>query len=208
MNNKARGLLIFGFGGHARSVADIAIASGVSDFCFVDANAREGESFLGFPVIKKWEGDLPEGWQAFAATGDGVRRQQYCEQIKALGWPLATLIAPTATVGVGSTIGEGGLIAHQGHVGPMATLGAGCIVNTCAVIEHECSIGDFTHVSVNATVAGRCHVGRNAMVGAGAVVIDGISIADDVIVGAGAAVVRNIDEPGVYVGVPARRLNN
>lgn len=202
------GLLVFGFGGHARSVADIALAAGVADFCFVDNNAREGESFLGYPVAKQWNGDLPEGWQAFSAAGDSLRRQQQCEHIKSLGWPLATLIAPSAIIGVGSKIAEGALIAHQAHVGPMATVSVGCIVNTCAVVEHECSIGEFSHVSVNATIAGRSKVGRFVMIGAGATIIDGIEIADNVTVGAGSVVHRSLCQAGVYVGVPVRRVND
>lgn len=206
MSARAYGLLVFGFGGHARSVGDIALATGIGQLCFVDANAKEGESFLRFPVLKEWNQELPTGWQAFSAIGDALRRQQYCERIGAQGWPLATLIAPTATIGAGVEIGQGSLIAHHSHLGPMVTVGGGCIINTAAVVEHECLIGDFTHVSVNAAVAGRCVVGRNVMIGAGAVVKDGVEITDNVIVGAGAVVCRNIEQPGVYVGVPARCL--
>lgn len=205
--SNTRGLLVFGFGGHARSVADVAVASGVSKFCFVDANAKVGESFLGFPVVKQWEDDLPPGWQAFSAAGDNGRRQEQCEYVKVQGWPLATLIAPSATLGVGSEVGAGCLVAHQAHVGPMATLGVGCIINTGAVVEHECSIGDFTHISVNATIAGRSRVGRLAMVGAGATVIDGVSVGDHITIGAGAVVHRSLSEPGTYVGIPIRQIN-
>jgi UDP-N-acetylbacillosamine N-acetyltransferase len=206
--NPTRGLLVFGFGGHARSVADVALAAGVSDLCFVDTNAQEGESLLGFPVIKQWDGELPEGWQAFSAAGDNLLRQQHCEHFKALGWPLATLIAPSATIGVGSAIEAGCLVAQQAHIGPMAKLGAGCIVNTCAVVEHECAIGEFTHVSVNATIAGRSKIGRFTMVGAGATIIDGIELADHVTIGAGAVVIRSLFQPGVYVGIPARKTDS
>ena len=57
-----------------------------------------------------------------------------------------------------------------------------------------------------AVVAGRARIGRNVFVGAGAVVIDSISVCDDVVIGAGAVVTSSIDEAGVYVGVPARRM--
>jgi UDP-N-acetylbacillosamine N-acetyltransferase len=42
--------------------------------------------------------------------------------------------------------------------------------------------------------------------GAGAVVIDSISVASNVFIGAGGVVVTAIDSPGVYVGVPVRRI--
>jgi acetyltransferase-like isoleucine patch superfamily enzyme len=46
------------------------------------------------------------------------------------------------------------------------------------------------------------------MLGAGAVVIDGVFVTSDVIIGAGGVVVGEIVDPGVYVGVPVRRLNS
>jgi UDP-N-acetylbacillosamine N-acetyltransferase len=204
--NDIRGLLIFGFGGHARSVADIALACGIKNMCFIDANANDGECFLDFPVVKQWTKDLPLGWQVFSASGDNIGRRQHFEYFNSMNWPLATLIAPSAIIGIGSEIEGGCLIAHQAHVGPMATISIGCIINTCAVIEHECRIGEFTHVSVNATVAGRSKIGRFSMIGAGATVIDAIEIADNVVIGAGAVVPNSIFEPGVFVGVPVRRV--
>lgn len=199
-----RGLVVFGFGGHARSVADVAISMGIGDFLFVDAHARAGESFLGFPVKTHWAGGVPTGWAAISASGDGGTRERHHEEIRAHGFALATVVAPTATLGVGSRIGEGAFVGHSAHVGPMASVGEGCIINTGAIVEHECSIGDFTHVSVNATVAGRSVVGRHCMVGASATVIDSLAICDWVVIGAAAVVIHAIDRPGVYLGVPAR----
>lgn len=206
--NTVRGLVIFGFGGHARSVADIALATGVSELRFIDDNALDGERFFNFPVLKQWDGVLPEGWMAFPAAGDNKRRQKQYEHITALGWPIATLVAPSSTIGVGCIIGHGCLIAHHAHVGPMAKVGIGCIVNTSAVIEHECTVGDFAHVSVNSTIAGRSKVGDYSMVGAGATIIDGVEVGSNVTIGAGAVVRLSIGQSGVYVGVPARRIAN
>ncbi|HEY8024164.1 MAG TPA: NeuD/PglB/VioB family sugar acetyltransferase [Burkholderiaceae bacterium] len=202
-----KGLLILGFGGHARVVADIAIATGIIEFCFVDPNARAGENFLGHPVLAAWNATLPEGWQAFSAAGDNILRQDHCELIKSRSWPLASLLASSATIGAGAMIMEGCLVGQHAHVGPMASIGTGCIINTGAIVEHESSVGEFSHISVHSTVAGRSRVGRFAIIGAGATVIDGIEIGDSVIVGAGAVVHRSITAPGTYVGVPVRRLD-
>lgn len=199
-----RGLLILGFGGHARVVADIAMSLGVAEFCFVDAAAREGENFLGHPVVAEYGRALPPQWQAFAASGDAQRRQSQCEEIAASGWPLATLIAPTATIGAGAQIGPGSLVAQHAHIGPMAQIGESCIVNTGAVVEHESVVGAFSHISVHATVAGRSRVGSGTMIGAGATVIDGIAVGGGITVGAGGVVNRPLEEAGVYVGVPVR----
>lgn len=201
------GIAILGFGGHARSVADVALELGVRHLCFVDENVRSEEQFAGFAAVKDLECPLPDGWAVFPALGDSAKRQRKVESVLQDGLPLATLIAKSAYIGCEATVEKGVFVGNNASVGPAVKLGIGCIINTSAVMDHESVVGDYTHVSVNATVAGRCRIGRNVMIGAGAVIIDGIRIADGVIVGAGAVVVRDIDKPGVYVGVPAKRLN-
>lgn len=202
----AKGLLILGFGGHARSVADVALASGLEQLCFIDDSAIPGERFGDFVVQRDWPDTLCEGWTVIVASGDDLCRERFGAQVRERGWPLATLIAPSATLGVGAQVGPGSFVGRQAHIGPMASVGAGCIINTGAVIEHESVVGDYTHVSVRATIAGRSHIGSHCYIGAGATVIDGVGVADGTVVGAGACVHRTLAVRGTYVGVPARLL--
>lgn len=204
MKPDAAGLLIYGFGGHARSVADVALAAGVGNLIFVDSAARNGEAFLDFAVKREFQEPLPAGWQCFAAAGDNRKRQLQVDFIVARGWPLATIVAPTSTVGAGAAIAEGCFLAHHSHVGPLATVGRGCILNTGCIVEHDCHVGDFTHVSVNSTVAGACTIGSFVFLGAGSVVKDGCSVPDETICGAGTVVTRSLAASGTYVGAPAR----
>jgi len=201
------GLIVLGAGGHARSVFDVAVSLGIDAICFVDINAQPGERIGTFPVVKSWDEDIPRGWFVIPAAGDNLKRKAQFEWAVHKAWPLATLVAPTATIGYGSVVGPGAFVAQHSHIGPMASVGKGCIVNTGASIEHECVIGAFTHVSVNAVVAGRSHVGELCFLGANSTVVDGISIVSNVVVGAGGCVPRSIDEPGTYVGVPARLIS-
>jgi UDP-N-acetylbacillosamine N-acetyltransferase len=199
------GLVILGFGGHARSVADVALAGGIESLLFVDPNAKPGETLAGFPVSSRLDGPIPEGWLVFPAAGDNALR---AGQIAAVADDtlLHTLVSPRAYVGLSTRIGRGTLVAHHAHLGPMSIVGTGCIINTAAIVEHESVVGDYCHISVNATIAGRCRIGNRGFVGAGATVIDGIDIGDDITIGAGSVVVHSLREPGVYVGNPARKL--
>lgn len=202
--SSSRGLYILGFGGHARSVADVAISAGWNDFVFVDCNARPGEQFHSFEVLSSFPTLVNPEWRVFPAAGDNRRRR---EQLSGAKTDLATVISPKATVGLGAVVGRATLVCHGVHIGPDARVGCGVILNTHSVIEHEVEIGDFSHISVNATIAGRTQVGANVMVGAGAILIDSVKVCDDVIVGAGAVVTSDITEPGTYVGIPARRID-
>lgn len=204
---KGESLVMFGFGGHARSVADVALAAGCKALLFIDENARDGETFLGHPVVRDLRGEFPEGWHCFAASGDNHTRAQQIASILEAGWPLATLIAPTATIGAGATIGRGSFIGHHAHLGPLSQVGSGAIINTGAIVEHDCVIGDFVHVSVNATAAGRSRLGDFVFLGAGATVIDGVSVGKEITVGAGSVVIGHLEIAGTYVGTPVRRLD-
>lgn len=200
------GLLILGFGGHARSVADLALSLGVKTLCFIDENAREGEEFCSFPVKKTLDFNLGADWAAFPASGDNHKRAEQLQWLQSHMIPIATLVSTRASIGIGSVISTGSFVGHQAHIGPMAKIGTGCIINTGAIVEHECVIEDFCHVSVGTTIAGRSSVGLRGFIGAGATVIDSVRIVDDVTVGAGGCVTRHLDESGVYVGVPVRKV--
>lgn len=199
-----RGLIVLGFGGHARSVGDVAIACGVPHLLFYDANCHPGENFRGHPTTRELPTDNTDRWHAFPAAGNNAERQRQMEAFA--NFEFISLIAPTAYISADAMIGVGSLIAHHVHVGPLASIGRGCIINTGAIVDHESSIGDFSHVSVNATVAGRCGVGQRVFLCAGSVLIDRVSVADDVTVGAGATVIADLSEAGIYVGTPARRI--
>ncbi len=205
--NKTNGLIILGFGGHARSVADVALSIGFNSLLFIDENAKEGETFLGFKVLRDFPFNIPDNWLFMPAAGDNKRRQKQLELIRSAQKPIATIVSKSATIGVGAKLSAGCFVAHHAHIGTMASVGDGCIVNTGAIVEHECVVGDFTHLSINSTLAGRSSLGNLVLLGAGAIVIDGISITDQVTIGAGGVVVKSLYRPGIYVGVPVK-LNN
>ena len=50
--------------------------------------------------------------------------------------------------------------------------------------------------------------GDNVVIGAGSVVVGPIDICDNVIIGAMSLVNKSISEPGIYVGVPVRRVKD
>jgi sugar O-acyltransferase (sialic acid O-acetyltransferase NeuD family) len=196
-----------GCGGHARSVAAVALSAGFDHLIFVDENAKPGESVLGFSVQTQLP-DPANGWLYIPCAGDNQRRQVDLRRLIADGFPVGTVLSPRATIDRGASLGPGCFVGHHAHIGPLAMVGAGCILNTGAIIEHDCFLGECSHVSVHACVAGSARLGDRVFLGAGAVVINGVSVASDVTIGAGGVVIAAIEVPGVYVGVPARRKTN
>ncbi len=69
-------------------------------------------------------------------------------------------------------------------------------------------IGNDVSVGHNAVIHGAT-VGNNVLVGMGAILLDGAVIPDGTIIAAGSVVLSNqVLEPGVYAGVPARKVKD
>lgn len=67
-------------------------------------------------------------------------------------------------------------------------------------------VGDDVSVGHNAIIHG-AKVGNNVLVGMGAILMDNAVIPDNTIIAAGAVVLSNeVLEPGIYAGVPAKKV--
>lgn len=199
-------IVIYGCGGHARSILGILKISIASDqLLCVDENAKQNEKILGICLQKKYRQQKEDFFMV--ALGDNEQRRKMCRQLQEAGIDIYnsayTVCADSAEISENVTIGEGCFIGHNTYLGPESSVGKYSIINTGSVIEHETVIGDYTHIAPGATICGRCEIGNDVFVGAGSTIIDKIRICDSVVIGAGAVVVKDITESGCYVGCPA-----
>jgi len=203
MSSAKERVIIWGCGGHSRSVVDVLLASRPSvELVFVDENAKDGELLYGFPVLREYQLDNEP---FFLAIGDNQSRKQHLEQCNDTD-RLISIISPNAHLGHRSMVAAGCFVGNFCHIGPEARIGTNTVLNNAAIIEHEVRIGEHCHIGPNATISGRCKIGDLVFVGVGTTVIDYISICSNVVIGAGSTVVTDIIEPGTYVGTPARRI--
>lgn len=200
-------LVIVGAGGHGRVVADAALAQGgwqrvvATD---IDAAKCSGELLAGVALLPYEGAGRLDGAVFHAAIGSARAREK--ESAAAGESRLACVVHPRAAVSPFAQLRPGAFVAAQAVVAPHARVGLCTIVNHGAVIDHDCQVGDFTHVAPQSALGGGVRIGARVLVGAGVRVLPGLSVCDDVVVGAGAVVIASITEPGVYVGVPARRV--
>jgi len=202
-------IVLVGGGGHCASCIDVIGSAGLEIAGVLDP--RQGAA----PAGTVWLGDdrwmdTPEAAQSqFLVSVGQMRldnaRQQLFEALIRRGLALATVSSPAATLGRGAALGRGTIVMHKAVVNAGARVGDNCIVNTAAVIEHGCIVGDHCHVATGAILNGDVRVGSGVMIGSGAIVLQGISICSGAMVGAGAVVTSNIDQPGTWTGIPARR---
>jgi len=198
MNNKK--LIILGCGGHARSVLDVVLYNNSkwNDVILVDENANNGETMLGFPIIKAYDVNEED---VFVAIGNNDKRSTL--SVKYYN-NLVSIISDRAYIGHSTNIGKGVFIAHNAHVGVLSQVNDFSLINTSASVDHDCYIGKSCFIAPNATLCGKVHLGENVFIGAGATIIDSVRICDNVTIGAGAIIIKNIEKPGIYVGNPVK----
>jgi sugar O-acyltransferase (sialic acid O-acetyltransferase NeuD family) len=204
-------ILVFGAGGHAKVVAEIARALGRDVIAFLeDGEAREGDPYFGSVIVS---------WRRFAADsarwgmlpialaiGDNAARARALERLHELPRPVATLIHLSAVISPTAVIGEGTVVMPNAVVNADAMLGLGVIVNTGAVVEHDVQLGDFVHLSPNVALGGGVRVGARSHLGLGAMALPRVRIGVNVRVGAGAVVLSDVPDGATVVGVPARPI--
>jgi len=197
--------VIYGCGGHGRSAAALAERAGYSSIVFVDDAAAGDERIMGFPVLTS-DGDHLLAADCLVAFGENEKRLWRSRELVAARRRLVTVTALSAVVSRHAVLEAGCFIGEFSYVGPRARIGAATIVNTGAIVEHDCVIGAGCHIAVGATIAGSCRLADEVTVWSGATLRNRVALGPGVIVGAGAVVCEDLDTPGTYIGVPARRV--
>ncbi len=201
-------MVVLGAGGHARVVLDILNSCSKADQNRTEilddhlpAGTEIGNYIVAGPIAQCKSYRPETGF--IIAIGDNQTRKRIAQT-----YPLnyVTLIHSSAVIGSNVEIGEGTVIMAGAVINSGCRIGKHCIVNTGATVDHDCVIHDFVHISPGAHLGGTVEVGTESWIGIGACVRNNLTVCKNSIIGAGAAVVDNIMEPGVYVGVPACRM--
>lgn len=205
---RKKGILIFGCGGHGRSIADVLFAGNPrGELAFVDPAAGEDETIMGCRTFRHMP--AAGSYSCIIGVGDNRKRQELFLMARDHSrLEVISVLSKLSYVGKFTHIGEGCFAGNYCHIGPEAKVGNNTILNTACVVDHGVVIGEHCHIGPNATISGWSTIGDFVFVGVGATVIDRVSICSHVVIGAGSTVVRNIDEPGVYAGSPVRRLRS
>ncbi len=196
-------LTIIGASGQGKVIADIARRCGYDELEFVDLDPSI-HTCAGYPVIVCTEERVPMENDICVAIGNAARRRRVTEMNAGKNFPV--LVHPNAVIAEDVSLGEGTVVAAGAVVNPCTKIGKSVILNTCSSVDHDCLIHDYVHIAVGAHVCGNVEIGAGTWIGAGSTVSNNVTICGGCMIGAGAVVIRDIDEPGTYVGVPARRV--
>lgn len=173
---------------------------------FVENRDRErcSEELEGLPI--HWIDDvaaLGATHRAVCALGT-TKRSLFTDQATALGFRFATIVHPTARISRACTVGEGSVISAGAIVATHTVIGAHVLVNRGALIGHHTVIRDHCSIMPGANIAGSCTIGAGSYVGMGAIVIDHLSVGAGCVIAAGAVVTKDLPAGVQVMGVPAR----
>ena len=199
-------IVIFGAGGHTRTLIPLVRSEGYDILAIYDDSFKNGvdEKIDGISVIGKID-DFKKEAKIILSYGEGEKRNMLINKFP--DYILNdNLIHPSAIIENSAKIEGLNQIFALVVINAQTIIGKNNIINTGAIIEHEVKIGGNNHISVGSVLAGMVEIGDYCFIGAGAVIIDKVKITDKVIIGANAVVIKNINEPGTYVGNPARKI--
>lgn len=206
MKNK---LLIIGASGHGKVVADIALTMGKwQNVHFLDDD-KSIKSSMGLEVIGTSDDVFThiDEYEIFVGIGNNATRQKIHEMLETFGASIPVLIHPNAVIGSQVDIENGTVVMAGAIVNCCTKIGKGCIINTGSTIDHDNYIEDYVHISPAVHIAGTVKVGQGSWLGIGSIVSNNINITNGCIVGAGSVVVKDITNPGIYVGTPAKKVD-
>lgn len=115
-----------------------------------------------------------------------------------------SFIGPFVEIQKGVVIGSRCKIQSHAFVCELVTIGDDCFISHGAMFINDT-------FSVGGPAGGRKElwrstvIGNRVSIGTNATILP-VTICDDVVIGAGTVVTRNIEEPGVYAGNPARKI--
>lgn len=191
-------IVLVGFGGHGKSVADTILRQGKYKLVgFTDMSFKT--SYMGCPylgtdeVLKKlFSQGVSNAFIGIGYMGSGKIRDRLYDMVLKIGYKVPCVVDPSAIVSGSATLGNGSFVGKNSVINAEADIGEMCIINTGAIVEHECHIGSFSHISVGAALCGNVNVGSHALIGAGTTIIQGCYVGDDVLIGAGSIVLSDV----------------
>ena len=198
---------IVGAGGFAREVKYQALKSGiyVSDF-FVEPQYLPEQQKQPWGIVRPLSEIDPDVHVLIIAIGDPIVRERVIEKLPR-GVKFWTFISKDAVLlDDNIEIGEGSIICAGCVLTTNIKIGNHTHINLNTTIGHDVEIGNFVTISPNVSVSGNVSISDYVEIGSNASIREKTSICSNVIIGLNSGVVKNIIEPGVYVGLPTKKI--
>ena len=159
---------------------------------------------MGVPVIKESE-FIVDDYSVVVAIGDPIKRKKVVESLPPKT-NFITIIHPTAIISDWVKIGKGSIITAGTILTCNINIGKHAQINLQTTIGHDCSIGNYFTTAPNVNISGDCEFGECVYFGTNSAIRQGIKICNNVTIGMGGIVVKDINDEGVYIGNPVKKM--
>lgn len=212
----SKNLLLFGGGGHSKSVIDSLLSLNQYDrIGILDLGEKIGSEILGIKIIGSDDDYLKmyeQGFRyAFITIGSMEKtslRIEINKMIEDVGFIIPNIIDGSAVVSNYATLGKGVYIGKKAVINAGATIDNNSIINTNVVVEHDCKVGKFSQIAPGAVLCGAVHIGNNTFIGAGSVIKQQVKIGSNTIIGMGSVVTKDINSNVVAYGNPCTEVRS
>jgi sugar O-acyltransferase (sialic acid O-acetyltransferase NeuD family) len=191
---------LIGAGGFARE-----IRAHIGDHtmkCFVDDQYWKKNTECIYPLSQF----NPEEYEVLVAIGDPKDRFDMISKLPT-NTQYFTFIHPSAQIlGNDVTIGKGSIVCAGCIITTNVKIGDHAHLNLHTTIGHDCEIGNYLTTAPGVKVSGNCKIYDCVYIGTNASIRQKMSIHSMATIGMNAAVVKHIEEPGTYVGIPAKKI--
>ena len=180
----------------------------------VHGKYRESDTFKNLPLVDFEKVELhypPTEYMLFAPmTGKNMNqlRKAVYEEGKAKGYNYITYVSSDATV-CGNVIGENCFILEDNTLQPFTKIGNNVVLWSGNHIGHHGEIKDHVFFTSHVVMSGHCTIESFCFIGVNATIRDYTRLGQGTLLAMGASLVsQETEEWGVYVGNPAKKLEN
>jgi len=104
------------------------------------------------------------------------------------------------------SLGHGNIICAGNILTTSINIGSYNYINLSCTIGHDSFIGDYNVINPSVNISGGVKMRDEILLGTGAQILQNKNICTNCVIGAGAVITKNLEEKGVYVGTPAKKL--
>ena len=205
-------IVIIGGGGHAKVVISILKKINTYEIVgYTDVKNRGeilGVKYIGNDSILKklYRNGIKNAVLGLGFIKSNKKRKNVLKEISNIDFNYPAIISNNAIINEDVTTGMGTVITDGVVINSGTQLANFCIINTRSSIDHDCMIKNHTHIAPGVTLSGGVEIGDNVLIGTGANIIQYKKVVDNAIIGAGSTVVKDINESGLYGGIPTKLL--
>lgn len=213
IQSKKTPLVIFGAGGHAKTVISVALDQKVWEIVGVVTDehlSSDLKEVLGVPILGGRESlaMLKQNGVhfGFVAIGNDKARQVISQMLIDHDFELATIVHPTAVIMTNAVVAAGSLLHAYSLVGAETLIGQGCIIQPYVSVGHESRLGCYTQLCPGVRIGGQAVLGDYCFLGPNAVIYPKVSLGNYVSVGANSTVNKSVPNHHSVIEKSSRKL--